>query len=100
MVSDTGKILLQLPYDRSISDPNLSWDGHFHYFTKDSIDGYFPQVVSVWAGLDRDRTTFLSRAMEGIHHSDIATTFCIGAACAIDSDRCVLIFVVIRFLKR
>jgi hypothetical protein len=41
MVSDTGKILLQLPYDRSISDPNLSWDGHFHYFTKDSIRALF-----------------------------------------------------------
>ncbi len=43
LTSDNGRVLLQVPYKRESAktDPNVSWDGHFHYFTEDSIRALF-----------------------------------------------------------
>jgi len=40
-------IVIEVPTDRRIPPPNNSWDGHYHYFSKESLSSLFSENFAI-----------------------------------------------------
>lgn len=47
-------LIIEVPINRKIPTPNISWDGHYHYFSKESINYLFKpnfEIISIENGI-------------------------------------------------
>ena len=40
-------LVIEIPIDRGIPNPNTDWDGHYHYFSKDSLKLLFKEHFDI-----------------------------------------------------